>query len=78
MVDPDRNLSRQTGVGEYDYFLAVAVGRFWFHTPRAREVVTGILRGTPRLSILTPEELKRYDVDLDDRFGELHAITASP
>lgn len=61
---------------EYDYFLAVAVGRFWFHTDRAREAITAMLRRLPHVNVRTSDELREYGCGLDAaRFGELYAIT---
>jgi hypothetical protein len=68
---------RHAGVpaSEYDYFLAVGIARFWFHTSRAREAIQTILEEIPHLSLLTPDELRGHDVDLDgDLFGQFYAV----
>jgi predicted AlkP superfamily pyrophosphatase or phosphodiesterase len=48
------------------------MGRFWFHTPDARERVIKLLEQVPEGRILPPEELAELGCDFEgDQYGEL-------
>jgi len=70
-------LLKRSGVPREEYvFLAeVSAVRFWFHTQRARERITELLRGVEHTTIKTFEEMHDYGVCFDDRrFGELYCF----
>ncbi len=47
------------------------MARFWFNTPGARDRITDALRGEPRGSILTPEQLAQLGCDFpENHYGE--------
>jgi hypothetical protein len=60
------------GDDEYSYFLEVSNVRFWFHSERARQAVTGILDSLSGATVFTYEEMERYGIPLPDAsYGEL-------
>jgi hypothetical protein len=70
-------LLRATGLpaSEYDYFVAVAIARFWFSTERARRVITEALQKDPNIELRTNEQLSEYGINLEGgRWGQLYAI----
>ncbi len=60
---------------EFDYFLEVAIARFWFATDRARQAVTDALAANAHIRLVQNRDLRLYDIRFpDDRFGDLYAI----
>jgi Type I phosphodiesterase / nucleotide pyrophosphatase len=60
---------------EYSFFIEPPMARFWFHTDRARSVVTEMLAKIYGGQLFTFEELKQYRVDFQTtKFGELFFI----
>jgi hypothetical protein len=68
---------KKTGIPEteFSYFVELASARLWFHTDRARRVLTEALASLPRTTLLTWQEMYDYQVCFeDDSFGELYAF----
>jgi hypothetical protein len=68
---------KQTGVPEteFSYFVELASARFWFHTDRARRVLTEALAGLAHTTLIGWREMHDYQVCFeDDSFGELYAF----
>jgi len=66
---------RQAGIPEteFSYFVELASARLWFHTDRARRILTEALAVLPRTTLLTWREMHDYQVCFeDDSFGELY------
>ncbi|MDQ2671183.1 MAG: alkaline phosphatase family protein, partial [Gemmatimonadota bacterium] len=66
---------RRVGVpdDEYTWFIDVPMARFWFHTDRARDAITAMLRATPNGRTLEWSELARYGVAFENAdYGELY------
>lgn len=66
---------KRTGIpeSEYSYFVELASARFWFHTERARRVLSDVLKALPRTELLTWRDMHDYDVCFeDDAFGEMY------
>jgi hypothetical protein len=62
--------------GEFSHFLELSLVRFWCHSPRARERISGLLRSLPHVSVLSAADLARYHLGFSDgRYGEIIAIT---
>jgi hypothetical protein len=68
---------KKTGIPEteFSYFVELASARLWFHTDRARRVLTEALSSLPRTTLLTWQDMHDYQVCFeDDSFGELYAF----
>ena len=68
---------RQTGIPEkeFSYFVELASARLWFHTDRARRVLTEALAQLPGTTLLTWRDMHQYQVCFeDDSFGELYVF----
>ena len=60
---------------EYSYFVELASARFWFHTERARRILSTVLAELPRTEVLTWRDMHQYDVCFeDDAFGEIYVF----
>lgn len=60
---------------EFSYFVELASTRLWFHTDRARRVLTEALAGLPRTTLLTWREMHDYQICFEDEsFGELYVF----
>jgi hypothetical protein len=58
---------------EYSYFVELASARLWFHTERARRVLSEVLVSLPKTTVLSWQSMHQYDVCFeDDAFGELY------
>lgn len=70
-----REALRRSGVPEteYSYFIELASARLWFHTRRAREVLTERLAQLPHTTLLDWRDMHRYQVCFEDAsFGEFY------
>jgi hypothetical protein len=60
---------------DYDLFVELPIARFWFHTPKARELVSRALSGLPHSRVAWHRDLCRYQLPTwDDRYGECFLI----
>jgi hypothetical protein len=60
---------------EYSFFLELSIARFWFHSPRARERIDGMLSATPRVRMLGADELRELHLEFTDgRYGDRIAV----
>ena len=60
---------------EFSYFVELASARLWFHTDRARQVLTEVVARLPHSTTLTWRDMHRYQVCFkDDSFGELYVF----
>lgn len=60
---------------EYAFFLQPAMARFWFHTDRARQAITGMLAKTAHATVLPYQELRRYGIEFSDaQYGEVYSV----
>lgn len=70
-----QKLIKDTGVSRKDfcYYNGVAVSRFWFRTPEAREKIVAALKEVPNSETLTCEELnERLEMTLTPEWGEVY------
>jgi hypothetical protein len=57
---------------DYSYFIEVSSIRLWFHTAEARRMITGYLSRLEHGSLVTYQEMARYNVPLKDAaYGEV-------
>jgi hypothetical protein len=60
---------------EFSYFAELACVRLWFHSDRARRVLTGLLASLPHVTLCSWRDMHAYDVRFDDEaFGEMYAF----
>jgi hypothetical protein len=60
---------------EYQFYLEAPMGRFWFHTDRARAKIVDMLSSIRNGTVLSYKDLHRYNVLFDhDRYGEIYFI----
>lgn len=60
---------------EYAYFMQAVLTRFWFHTDRARRLITEMLSEIEGGTVLHYRELYPYHVKFsDERYGELYFL----
>ena len=63
---------------DYSYFIEPPMARFWFWNDRARQLVTGALRNTPKGSLISYKDMKEHNLELnDDRYGEIFFVADS-
>lgn len=70
-----KKIVADTGVprSDFTYYSGVAVARFWFRTPEAREKIVAALKQVPDSETLTYEELnERLEMTLTPEFGEVY------
>jgi hypothetical protein len=61
---------------EYMIFLDSTIARFWFYTPKAKELIVNALSRTGKGHILSNEEIMKYNIDFDsDIYG--HSVYLS-
>ena len=68
---------RKSGVprNEYSYYTELSAARLWFHTERARETITRLIRDLPDCRLLHFSEMHQYHVCFDDaQFGEYYVM----
>lgn len=66
---------RETGVprSEYETYSEIGVARLWFHTDRARKVITQKMHELEHVQVRTWEEMHQYNIRFEDAsFGELY------
>ncbi len=60
---------------EYQFYLEAPMGRFWFHTDRARAKVVDMLSNIRNGTVLSYKDLHQYNVRFDhDQYGEIYFI----
>lgn len=60
---------------EFDYYLQPITARFWFHSKRARDLITTLFENLPNGTALRFWELKQFDIDFSGAsYGELFFI----
>ena len=60
---------------EYQFYLEAPMGRFWFHTDRARAKIIDRLSSIRNGTVLSYKDLHQYNVRFDhDRYGEIYFI----
>jgi hypothetical protein len=60
---------------EYQYYLEAPMGRFWFHTNRARVKILDLLSNIGNGTVLSYKDLHRYNVRFDhDGYGEVYFV----
>jgi hypothetical protein len=60
---------------EYTFFLEVPMARFWFHTDRARRKIVEALSSIDHGTVLSYEEMHKYNIKFDDaRYGEVYFV----
>jgi len=60
---------------EYQFYLEAPMGRFWFHTDRARAKIVEMLSSIRNGTVLSYKDLHQYNVRFDhDRYGEIYFI----
>lgn len=60
---------------EYSYFLEVPMARFWYHTDRARKMITEMLSTIEHGTILSYQDMKNYNLEFTGTdYGETYFI----
>jgi hypothetical protein len=68
---------RASGIpeSEFSYFVELASARLWFHSERARRVLTNMLGELEHAKLVSWQEMHDYDVCFeDDAFGEVYVF----
>lgn len=60
---------------EYSYYLQPITARFWFHSERARQKISAMLRNTANGTLHTFADLRKFDIDFSNGdYGEIYFL----